>query len=638
MATPSFTTKFVTSIVNSEKFILTDNTNWVGQGIALTSVNGNFKITAPSGTVIYDNNTSSVDTADYSDANADIYNQNAVRTNRAVATPTISLPLDPLTGVAELGTYIIYYKVYDSVALDFYEVTNTYVNTYVRPTIVITPYVNVLSAVVRITDSTDYTVGGINPTLTSISAAFRMLPPPEEDGTPRSAVTATYTIIGGVMTLDYPDVAIGETNASIVSTIAYTLTDGLIINDIIRGGEIITVNAADFCSIICGLKNLQTRALACCSTGLFSKDAATYYMVTSLMVEVDNQVRCGVDVDVSATVALIKTLVPCEGGCNECGDTGSIVIPVGSILNNVVCAMLDGTVTISTVVAGTTTTYTFSVSAAVMTLINNATTNIAALTVDIGLLQIQVAELLAKEFEVVSTDGTIDVTNAFTLAGATVSNTGIGYTALDVLDVVGGTNTIVAQITIHTVDGFGSILTYGVTQVGAYTVIPTNPAATTYGGGGLLAEFNLEWSDVVDLSYTAKLAGANANAVDVSSVDLYDLFAGGATITGGDGQYLIYFTADFLMGLGSTGTILGTYYPVKNAVLGTNISIYAPNVDTLQPPDSASLTAFVTKMAGVYIASLTDGDVISMALDITATNSSGLQQVDNATIAIIRVA
>jgi hypothetical protein len=49
----------------------------------------------------------------------------------------------------------------------------------------------------------------------------------------------------------------------------------------------------------------------------------------------------------------------------------------------VVVAPGDSTVTITTVVAGTTTTYTLTVSAAVMTLINNATTNIATLFSDI---------------------------------------------------------------------------------------------------------------------------------------------------------------------------------------------------------------------------------------------------------------
>lgn len=76
------------------------------------------------------------------------------------------------------------------------------------------------------------------------------------------------------------------------------------------------------------------------------------------------------------------------------------------------------------------------------------------------------------------------------IGSATIVSGGSGYTIADVLTVVGGTYSTVGQITVDTVDGSGVILTSHVSQSGAYTDLPTNPASVT-GGTGTLATFDL---------------------------------------------------------------------------------------------------------------------------------------------------
>ena len=69
------------------------------------------------------------------------------------------------------------------------------------------------------------------------------------------------------------------------------------------------------------------------------------------------------------------------------------------------------------------------------------------------------------------------------------SGSSAGYSATDVLTLTG---TGSATIVVDTVDGGGGILTFHVSAVGTVTSLPSNPVATS-GGGGTGATFNLKW-------------------------------------------------------------------------------------------------------------------------------------------------
>jgi hypothetical protein len=82
--------------------------------------------------------------------------------------------------------------------------------------------------------------------------------------------------------------------------------------------------------------------------------------------------------------------------------------------------------------------------------------------------------------------------------GANLSATGSGYSANDVLTLVGGTFSQAAQITVYAVDGSGHITAWYTSREGTYTVAPTSFTVT--GGTGSGATFNLpQW----DVDYSA---------------------------------------------------------------------------------------------------------------------------------------
>ena len=96
---------------------------------------------------------------------------------------------------------------------------------------------------------------------------------------------------------------------------------------------------------------------------------------------------------------------------------------------------------------------------------------------------------------------------------AIIVSGGTGYTAGDILTVLGGTFVTVAQIQVDTVDLTGMILTAHLVASGQYSIAPLNSVSTT-GGTGLGATFNLQWSYVTLLSQLADVSpSVDATAV-----------------------------------------------------------------------------------------------------------------------------
>lgn len=132
--------------------------------------------------------------------------------------------------------------------------------------------------------------------------------------------------------------------------------------------------------------------------------------------------------------------------------------------------------------------------------------------------------------------------NSIGVVTATVSSGGSGYTVGDVLTVSGGTQTTAATLTVATVSG-GVITTVNITNAGAYTASPTNPASVT-GGTGTLATFTLSFG--INNSFTITTAGSGY--VETPTI----------TFSGGAGS-----SAAALAVVGSAATIKG---------LGGNVS------------------------------------------------------------------
>jgi hypothetical protein len=144
-------------------------------------------------------------------------------------------------------------------------------------------------------------------------------------------------------------------------------------------------------------------------------------------------------------------------------------------------------------------------------------------------------------------------------AALTINGGGTGYTAGDLLTVVGGTNTQAAVITVGTVSA-GVITAATVTTFGQYSVVPTNPVSVT-GGTGSGATFTLTY-----FVRSCAIGNAGSGYVEQPTVS----FSGG----GGSGA-AAYATV-------GSGTI------VKS--LGSTMSFYTPNGEALRIVDYPSST------------------------------------------------
>ena len=87
--------------------------------------------------------------------------------------------------------------------------------------------------------------------------------------------------------------------------------------------------------------------------------------------------------------------------------------------------------------------------------------------------------------------GTMNVADNQYVASANIYYHGYNYKANDILTISGGTSVYPAQIKVLSVYGSANdIGSFVVSNVGNYTVFPTNPVSVT-GGSGSTAQFNL---------------------------------------------------------------------------------------------------------------------------------------------------
>lgn len=365
MATISFTTQF--NLTASPKvFVFTDTSNYPGQGIATSNVNGDFKITSPSGIVIYNN-------TDYTNGGCDI------RVSASTQNQTsIQLPLGT-DGLVEAGVYTILYTVYDKNLLVYSTVTNTYTYVYVAPVITITQSSDCLSPLFTSTDATSYVVLGITPSITRTHT----LQYPLGSGA-SNTVTSTVTIQRG--SGQYYN---GTQSTEIDSYVTYTFADGLVVYDLLTGSQEFVVDCSDLCSIYCCVKTLEGRMVTylTSNTELYLETRALFSQIMGLWGLALRAQACGKSDDVNTYIVLMKSLANCTDDCCGSGDTPTAVVGLNGIINEVIVESGDSTVVVTPVVAGNTTTYTVTIDPSFVTLVNSmyntvvaAGTNVTSIT------------------------------------------------------------------------------------------------------------------------------------------------------------------------------------------------------------------------------------------------------------------
>lgn len=303
MPTVSFTTKF-NLVPATPAFVLTDTSDYVGQGIALANVNGSFVITAPSGTIIHNNTT-------YTNGGCDIRNS-AARTNQTA----INLPLGA-DGMPEEGDYTLVYTVADVTgAVVYYTDTNVYTYEYVRPVVAIDQEVNCNTPLFTSTDITEYTVEGIIPTITRTHTITF----PVGSGLSPEVSTALEIELGS------EEFANGTQTTTIASVLLYTFADGLLVSDSIVGYKEILVTCSDTCLIYCCLKSAYNNMVLYRTTNvaLYPKALSIFTQAMSISALIDKANTCGESEDISAYISELQTITNCSTDCS-CTDVASLV-------------------------------------------------------------------------------------------------------------------------------------------------------------------------------------------------------------------------------------------------------------------------------------------------------------------------
>lgn len=354
----SFSTDFKINIP-VKKFLFTDLTDYLSPAIPTTGVRGSFKITDPSGTVIY-NNTSF-------GAGSDI-----IRNVSASNATIIPLPLNS-DGTVVRGSYIIVYTVQiidGSNPAYFVTRTTTYNNQYVAPIVSISQIVDCLSPLFTSDDVTDYTSNGVLPALVrthTLNYPFGSA----GEGTP--IVTAGQTITTSTF---YN----GTQTTEISSILTYTFTDGLIVTDTVTGNKELLVDCQFICSIFCCLRSLYNNREN--NRGVnqveFNKFSALFNEVMSTVELALVAISCGKVAEVEGYLNLIKTIANCTDDCSCNDGTPSLVTGLGGSGVNVVVQSGGAPITVTSMTAGSTTTYTVTLDAAFVNKVNNSYNTVVA--------------------------------------------------------------------------------------------------------------------------------------------------------------------------------------------------------------------------------------------------------------------
>lgn len=326
-----------------KNFKLTDTTDYASESIALTDVEGLFKITAPDGTIAYENAGFASDDFTSPDVDVDV----------STLFDTVNLPLDSENEV-QLGNYLIEYKI-EVIGVEqpgIYLKSFSVENCHVDPIVDVDFITDCFNSKLTSTDNTDYSTELV-PSPTSIVRTHTAYPPPtsglSDTVTPNKILVAspistkTWTLeVSSVVRWDYPD--------------------GLcIINTLVGDIEAEVTCDVSICDIFCCIDKLYNRYISKLGINsvLANEIKAQLDTVSLLLVLFENALKCGHNDKAQIYYDTILKVSGCEPGCS-CTDVDTVqVIPVCVIAGTaVVDACGNGAITVTPNTLGNTTTYT----------------------------------------------------------------------------------------------------------------------------------------------------------------------------------------------------------------------------------------------------------------------------------------
>jgi hypothetical protein len=366
MATLAFK---ITFNVSTGVFNLIDQTDYVGQGIALVDVNGNIKITSPSGVVVYNN-------TNFTDGGCDV-NVSVSTTNQT----TISLP-SYSGGDIEPGDWVFLYTVNDSNLSTDYTLSKTVEVCYTVPVITLEKDIDCISPLMEITDTTNYIVEGITPTITRAMSLYH------------PAALGLAPVTGTGITLTVNTFYSGEYKATLDSTITYDYGDNVFVTDIAKGGCDFDVECDEsLCSLYCCVATLYNRYENALQRNprLAKEIEPTFILIGAYMIVARQAWECSNTTKFNEISARIKDIANCTDDCS-CSDGSTPTLIVGMGGTSITTLVSGSGITITSVVNGSTTQYTISFNSALLTKLNSLTQTVVAAGTDIGVASATVGD------------------------------------------------------------------------------------------------------------------------------------------------------------------------------------------------------------------------------------------------------
>lgn len=207
--------------VDPKKFNLSDTTNYALESILLTDVRGLYKITDPTGTVVYEN--AGFATDDFSSPDVDA--------NISLDFDTVSLPLDSNGDVIK-GNYTIDYKIDVAGAQQpgIYTKQSVYAYSFTTPCLKLDLSFDCEDATVTSVDVTDY-----GPLLTTKTLTHTLTPPTGADVSLTPTITFVSTVVAS-------PISTKTWTAELASDVVFTTSDGLILKYLLEGTAEIVVD------------------------------------------------------------------------------------------------------------------------------------------------------------------------------------------------------------------------------------------------------------------------------------------------------------------------------------------------------------------------------------------------------------
>lgn len=414
LTTVSFATTY--DYTNSV-FAFTDDSDYAGQSISLSDVLGNFEITDPNGTVIWNNTDYSVENgtaqagsgtsitlAVGASATNDYYNNLYVittggtgsgqtrrvsdyngTTKVATITAAWSVALDATTtyrfafsdirpvaaltnqttinlslgvdGAPMAGNYSIVYTVLDTNTGTYASSTSTFAFDFVPPIPSLGYTIDCIAPQLIVSDTTSYIVDGITPTITRTHTLYY---PPSLG---LAAITGTATDFS--TSNFYTPATFQHTLSSVCTWVfpTYTVT--------------LTLESEQFIDVVC---DAQLCDIYCCVATLYNnwkanvgvnKILADKYidqltLVAGLMILIKQAIECGKNTAVAGYVSDILRIANCEPGC---GCSSSAPVPVtglGTGTNTITTISAGNGVSITSTTTGSTTNYVVNISQSIL--------------------------------------------------------------------------------------------------------------------------------------------------------------------------------------------------------------------------------------------------------------------------------